>query len=45
MDEIINEIKQIYLDWYNSDEGEDVGSTKTLYKIGELLFGGREDEV
>ena len=35
----LSKIKQIYLDWYNSDEDEDIGSAIALYKIGELLFG------
>lgn len=37
MDKIINKIKQIYLDWYNTDLDEDVNSAEAMYKIGELL--------
>ena len=37
MDEIVNEIKQIYLDWYNSDIDDYVNTAKALFMIGELV--------
>ena len=37
MDEIVNEIKHVYLDWYNSDSFTYKEAAKALYKIGTII--------
>ena len=37
-DELYDEIKEIYLNWFNADLNEDVEAVKTLYKIGEHII-------
>lgn len=42
----INEIKQVYLDWFNADLPEKKEAPKALYEIGEILkkFGLFEEK-
>lgn len=37
MDEIINEIKQLYINWYNSNIHSYGKTADVLYNIGEIL--------